>query len=57
LKPATYSDLKPTTFPILMSATGGLLPQIEGDDVSGDRIGQEGIDFRVTNVACAGFRR
>jgi hypothetical protein len=41
----------------LMSATGGLLPRIEVDDVSGDRIGQARIDFRLTNVASAGFRR
>jgi len=41
----------------LMSATGGLLPRIEVDDVSGDRIGQERIDFTMTNAACAGFRR
>jgi hypothetical protein len=32
-----HSNLKP--------ATGGLLPQIEVDDVSVDRIGQESIDF------------
>jgi hypothetical protein len=30
----------------LMSATGGLLPRIWIDDVSGDRIGQERIDFQ-----------
>jgi hypothetical protein len=41
----------------LMSATGGLLPRIEVDDVSGDRIGQARIDFKSTNVAFAGFRR
>ena len=31
----------------LMSATGGLLPQIEVDDVSVGWIGQERIDFRI----------
>ena len=36
-----------------MSATGALPPQAEGDDVSGRRIGQESIDFRMTSVACA----
>jgi len=41
----------------LMSATGGLLPRIEVDDVSGDRIGQARIDFKSKNVAFAGFRR
>jgi hypothetical protein len=41
----------------LMSATGGLLPQIWVDDVSGGWIGQERVDFRAPNVAFAGFRR
>ena len=41
----------------LMSATGGLLPRIEVDDVWGDRVGQARIDFKLTNVAFAGFRR
>jgi hypothetical protein len=40
-----------------MSATGGLLPRIEGDDVSVERIGQESIDFTTMNVSCADFRR
>ena len=41
----------------LMSATGGLLPRIWVDDVSGGWIGQERVDFRAPNVAFAGFRR
>jgi transposase len=41
----------------LMSATGGLLPQIWVDDVSVVWIGQDRIDFTATNVAFAGFRR
>ena len=41
----------------LMSATGGLLPRIWFDDVSGGWIGQERVDFRAPNVAFAGFRR
>jgi hypothetical protein len=41
----------------LMSATGGLLPQIEADDVSVVWIGQDRIDFTATNAAFANFRR
>ena len=41
----------------LMSATGGLLPQIEVDDVSVVWIGQDRIDFTATNAAFANFRR
>jgi hypothetical protein len=40
-----------------MSATGGLLPQIEVDDVSVVWIGQDRIDFTATNAAFANFRR
>ncbi len=41
----------------LMSATGGLLPRIELDDVSVVWIGQDRIDFTAKNAAFANSRR
>ena len=41
----------------LTSATGGLLPQIEVDDVSVVWIGQDRIDFTARNAAFVNFRR